>query len=131
LIIQGVIFAFIGIAPGLWVACLLIFVSRVLLAAEFAIQETMLMRLVPDHLRGRVGTTDRAAELLIWSFSTAAAGWSLKFITPRALTVVAGLLSATSGILWLGLFALRIVRLPRGMSVAGGEQEKPALEIGS
>ena len=131
LVIQGVIFAFIGIAPGLWLACLLIFVSRILLAAEFAIQETILMRLVPDQLRGRVGTTDRATELLIWSFSTAAAGWSLKTITPRTLTVVAGLLSATSGVLWLGLFALRIVRLPRGMSVAGGEREKPALEIGS
>ena len=131
LVIQGVIFAFIGIAPGLWLACLLIFVSRILLAAEFAIQETILMRLVPDQLRGRVGTTDRATELLIWSFSTAAAGWSLKTITPRTLTVVAGLLSATSGVLWLGLFALRIVRLPRGMSVAGGEREKAALEIGS
>ncbi len=131
LVIQGVIFAFIGIAPGLWLACLLIFVSRILLAAEFAIQETILMRLVPDQLRGRVGTTDRATELLIWSFSTAAAGWSLKMITPRTLTVVAGLLSATSGVLWLGLFALRIVSLPRGMSVAGGEREKPALEIGS
>ena len=131
LVIQGVIFAFIGIAPGLWLACLLIFVSRILLAAEFAIQETILMRLVPDQLRGRVGTTDRATELLIWSFSTAAAGWSLKTITPRTLTIVAGLLSATSGVLWLGLFALRIVRLPRGMSVVGGEREKPALEIGS
>lgn len=112
LIIQGVIFAFIGVMPTLWLACLLLFVSRIVLAAEFAIQETMLMRLVPDHLRGRVGTTDRASELLIWSFSTAVAGWSLNFITPRSLTTIAGLLSATSGIVWLALFALRMVRLP-------------------
>jgi predicted MFS family arabinose efflux permease len=113
LIIQGVIFAFIGIMPTLWLACLLLFVSRILLAAEFAIQETLLMRLVPDKLRGRVGTTDRATELLIWSFSTAVAGWSLRLITPRTLTMIAGLLSATSGVLWLALFALRFVRLPR------------------
>ncbi|MGI8733004.1 MAG: MFS transporter [Pyrinomonadaceae bacterium] len=113
LIIQGVIFAFIGLMPTLWLACLLLCASRILLAAEFAIQETLLMRLVPDNLRGRVGTTDRAAELLIWSFSTAVAGWSLKTITPRTLTTIAGLLSATSGVLWLGLFALRLVRLPR------------------
>ena len=131
LIAQGVIFAFIGVASGMWLACLLIFVSRILLAAEFAIQETLLMRLVPDHLRGRVGTTDRAAELLIWSFSTAVAGWSLQWITPRKLTVVAGLLSSTAGILWLGLFALRMVRLPEGISVAELEREKPELEIGS
>jgi hypothetical protein len=130
LIVQGVIFAFIGLAPTLWLASLLIFVSRILLAAEFAIQETLLMRLVPDQLRGRVGTTDRAAELLIWSFSTAVAGWSLKFISARTLTVIAGLLSATSGVLWLVLFALRLVRLPRGMSLAGTEQDKSTLEVG-
>lgn len=89
------------------------------------------MRLVPDHLRGRVGTTDRAAELLIWSFSTAVAGWSLQLITPRTLTVIAGLLSSTAGILWLGLFSLRMVRLPKGISVTEFEREKPELEIGS
>jgi predicted MFS family arabinose efflux permease len=115
LIIQGIIFAFIGVVPTLWLACLLLLVSRILLAAEFAIQETLLMRLVPDNLRGRVGTTDRASELLIWSFSTAVSGWSLRSITPRTLTIIAGLLSATSGVLWLGLFALRLVRLPKGI----------------
>ena len=34
-------------------------------------------------------------------------------ITPRTLTVIAGLLSATSGVFWLGLFASGRVRLPR------------------
>ena len=91
--------------PTLWLACLLLFLSRILLAAEFAVQETLLMRLVPDNLRGRVSTTDRAAELLVWSFSTAVAGWSLRAITPRTLTVISGLLSATSGVVWLALFA--------------------------
>jgi len=71
------------------------------------------MRLVPDKLRGRVSTTDRATEMLIWSFSTAMAGWSLRAITPRTLTVITGLLSATSGAFWLILFASGKVRLPR------------------
>ena len=113
LIVQGLIFALIGVMPTLWLACLLLFISRILLAAEFAVQETLLMRLVPDKLRGRVSTTDRAAELLVWSFSTAIAGWSLRAITPRTLTVISGLLSATSGVVWLALFASRRVRLPR------------------
>jgi hypothetical protein len=85
----------------------------VLLGAEFAVQETLLMRLVPDHLRGRVSTSDRAAEMMIWAFSTAAAGWSLHVITPRMLTVVSGVLSGTAGILWLVLFVTRRVRLPK------------------
>jgi len=71
------------------------------------------MRLVPDNLRGRVSTTDRATEFLTWSLSTAVAGWSLRAITPRTLTVIAGLLSATAGVVWLFLFTSGWVRLPR------------------
>src|SRR5438128_12499051 len=113
LLIQGVIFALIGLMPTLWLACLLLLISRVLLGAEFAVQETLLMRLVPDNLRGRVSTTDRASEMLVWTFSTAIAGWSLRAITPRTLTVISGLLSASSGVVWLALFALDRLRLPQ------------------
>jgi hypothetical protein len=72
-----------------------------------------LMRLVPDKLRGRVSTTDRAAEMLIWTFSTGVAGWSLRLITPQTLTIFSGLLSGISGIGWLILFATKTVRLPK------------------
>jgi MFS family permease len=121
LILQGVLFAVIGFMPNLWLACLLLFLGRILLGAEFAVQETLLMRLVPDHLRGRIGTTDRAAEFLIWSFSTAIAGWSLNFITARKLTVICGLLSASSGVVWLILFATRRVRLPKKVTAVEEE----------
>jgi hypothetical protein len=113
LLLQGVLFAAIGLMPTLLLACVMLFVSRALLGVEFAIQETLLMRLVPDNLRGRVSTTDRASELLVWSFSTAIAGWSLRAITPRTLTVISGLLSASSGVVWLALFALDRLRLPQ------------------
>ena len=113
LVVQGFLFAGIGVMPTLVLASLMLFISRVMLGVEFAIQETLLMRLVPDKLRGRVSTTDRATELLVWSFSTAIAGWSLRAITPRTLTIVSGLLSASSGTVWLILFALKRVRLPQ------------------
>jgi MFS family permease len=124
LLIQGFLFALIGVMPTLWLACLFLFLSRIVIGAEFAVQETLLMRLVPDKLRGRVGTTDRATELLIWSLSTMMAGWSLRAITPRTLTVVSGLLSASSGVMWLILFASRRVRLPRRLN------QKRAKEVG-
>ena len=113
LFIQGIFYALAGVMPTLIWSCVMVCVSRVLLGAEFAVQETLLMRLVPDHLRGRVSTSDRAAEMMIWAFSTAAAGWSLHVITPRMLTVVSGVLSGTAGILWLVLFVTRRVRLPK------------------
>ena len=116
LFVQGVLYALAGVMPTLVWACVLMSVSRVLLGAEFAVQETLLMRLVPDHLRGRVSTSDRAGEMLIWTFSTAVAGWSLHTITPRTLTVICGLLSGTAGLLWLVLFVTRRVRLPKKIS---------------
>ncbi|HEX2268130.1 MAG TPA: hypothetical protein VHH35_01270, partial [Pyrinomonadaceae bacterium] len=82
---------------------LMLFISRVLLGAEFAVQETLLMRLVPDNLRGRVSTTDRAGEMLVWSLSTVVAGWSLYVISPGTLTIVAGLLSGVAGLLWFAM----------------------------
>jgi len=113
LFIQGIFYALAGVMPTLVGACVMIAISRVLLGAEFAVQETLLMRLVPDHLRGRVSTSDRAAEMTIWAFSTAVAGWSLHTITARTLTVISGVLSGTAGILWLMLFVTQRVRLPK------------------
>jgi MFS family permease len=113
LFVQGIFFGLSGVMPTLWASCVMLAISRVLLGAEFAVQETLLMRLVPDHLRGRVSTSDRAGEMLIWTFSTALAGWSLHSITPRMLTVISGLLSGLSGLMWLVLFSTQAVRLPR------------------
>ena len=124
LFIQGIIYAWTGVMPTLVWACVMVCVSRVLLGAEFAVQETLLMRLVPDHLRGRVSTSDRAAEMTVWAFSTAVAGWSLHTITPRTLTVISGLLSGTSGILWLMLFVTRRVRLPKKIAGHRRPQEE-------
>lgn len=113
LLFQGIIYGLSGLMPALWAAGLLMMSSRVLLGAEYAVQDTLLVRLLPDNLRGRVITTDRATEMLIMTFSTAAAGWSLHLISPRTLTVVAGFLSGLSGIVWLVLFASGRVSLPR------------------
>jgi MFS family permease len=113
LLVQGIFFALMGLMPNVWLAAFCLFASRVVLGAEFAVQDTLLIRLVPDSLRGRVSISDRAAEVLVWSLSTAGGGWLLYRITPRELTVLAGLLSGISGIVWLGLFAARMVRLPQ------------------
>jgi MFS family permease len=110
---QGIIYGLSGLMPTLWAAGLLMMSSRVLLGVEYAVQDTLLVRLLPDNLRGRVITTDRATEMLIMALSTAVAGWSLHLITPRTLTVASGFLSALAGVVWLVLFASGKVRLPR------------------
>ena len=115
---HGVIFALAGLMPTLFLAGSMLFLSRFIIGIEFAVQETLMMRLVPDHLRGRVITTDRAAEIFVTSISTVFAAWSLHAITPRTLTVVSGLLSATPGLFWLALFASGRLHLPAHLETA-------------
>lgn len=125
---HGVIFALGGLMPTLWLAGLMLFLSRFIVGMEFAVQETLMMRLVPDHLRGRVITTDRAAEILVMSITTVIAAWSLHAISPRTLMVISGLLSATPGLIWLVLFAYGKLRMPAGLEIARErEDEKEAI----
>ena len=112
---HGVLFALAGLMPRLWLAGLMIFLSRVAIGVEFAVQETLVMRLLPDNLRGRVFTIDRAAEISVMSLSAFVAGRSLHLITPRTLTVISGLLTASPGIIWLAHFALGKLHLPHGL----------------
>lgn len=100
LVFQGVLYAVAGFMPNLWLVMLLMLISRVLLGVEYAVQETILMRQIPDDLRGRVMTTDRAAEISVFSLSNLAGGWSLYQISPQTLTAISGVLSAVSGLFW-------------------------------
>jgi MFS family permease len=131
---HGVVFAVAGLMPTLWLTGLMMFVSRFIIGIEFAVQETLLMRLVPDNLRGRVITTDRAAEILVMSISTVFAAWSLRAISPRTLTIISGVLSATPGLLWLLLFAAGKLRMPaeveRPQEEQGGEKEALLVSAG-
>ena len=123
LLAHGVVFALAGLMPKLWMAGALLFLSRFIVGMEFAVQDTLLQRLVPDGLRGRVITTDRASEILVMSFSTVLAAWSLHAIGPRTLTVISGLLSASPGVIWLALFAAGKLRLPAKAEAEPGRKE--------
>jgi len=107
IIAHGVVFAAAGLMPTLWLAALMMLLSRVLIGVEFAVQDTLLMRLLPDAYRGRVMTTDRAAEIAVMSLTGVLAGWLLAsgVMTPRGLAIASGLLSASPGVVWLMLFA--------------------------
>lgn len=109
---HGVVFALGGLMPTLWLTGLVFLLSRFIIGLEFTVQETLMMRLVPDDLRGRVVTTDRAAEIFMLTISTVFAAWSLHAITPRTLTIISGLMSASPGLIWLALFASGRLRMP-------------------
>ncbi|MBI3652272.1 MAG: MFS transporter [Acidobacteria bacterium] len=112
LLMQGVLFAFAGWMPTLLTMCLLVTASRFLLGVEFGVQETMVMRVLPDEYRGRVFSTDRSLEFGMMTLSMIAASWLLHWYSPREMIVVSGLLSASPGLLWLLAIFFTKFRVP-------------------
>jgi MFS family permease len=100
LLIHGALFSLAGFMPTLWLFALLVFVSRTIIGVEYAIQETLFQRSLPDVIRGRISTIDRGAELTVFGVSSYAAAALMFYISPMTLTVISGILSASAGIVW-------------------------------
>lgn len=100
LIIHGVLFSLAALMPTLWSFSIVVFVSRAIVGVEYAVQETMFQRSLPDHIRGRISTLDRGAELTTFGLSSYIAGGLMYYITPQTLTIISGILSALAGVVW-------------------------------
>jgi MFS family permease len=100
LVIHGVLFSVAGVMPSLWLVALFCFVSRAIVGVEYAVQETMFQRSLPDYIRGRISTLDRGAEMTIFSLSSYFASLAMYGMSVQALTVISGILSASAGIVW-------------------------------
>lgn len=100
LIIHGLLFSLAGFMPNLWLVLFFTFVSRLVVGVEYAVQETMFQRALPDYIRGRITTIDRGAEITMFSLSGYLAGLSIYRISPQTLTIISGVLSASAGVLW-------------------------------
>lgn len=112
LLAHGILWASAGLMPSLWTMALAVMASRLILGAEFGVQETLVMRVVAEEYRGRVFTTDRALELTTMTLSMLAGGLLLRYFTPRQMMVVSGLLSASPGLVWLLAMWLKQISVP-------------------
>jgi MFS family permease len=100
LIVHGLLFSLAGFMPALWMVLFFTFISRLIVGVEYAVQETMFQRVLPDYIRGRILTIDRGAEITMFSISGYFAGLSQYYISPEMLAIISGVLSASAGILW-------------------------------
>ncbi|MEQ1644435.1 MAG: MFS transporter, partial [Pyrinomonadaceae bacterium] len=100
LIAHGVLFAVGGFMPTLLSFSIVAFVSRAIVGVEYAVQETMFQRSLPDYIRGRLSTLERGAELTVFGMSSYVSSGLMFYITPQTLTVFSGLLSALAGVVW-------------------------------
>jgi MFS family permease len=112
LILHGIFFAAAGMMPSLLLTALWIAASRFVLGMEFGVQETLMMRVLPDDYRGRVFTTDRSLEFGMMSLSMMAGGWLLTQTSVGAVMVVSGLLAASPGLAWMLAMWLSRFRVP-------------------
>jgi MFS family permease len=100
LIVHGLLFSAAGLMPTLWLFVLFVFISRMIIGVEYAIQETLFQRSLPDKIRGRILTLDRGAELTVFGFSSYVSAALMYYISPMTLTIASGILSAGSGLVW-------------------------------
>jgi MFS family permease len=100
LIVHGILFAIGGFMPSLWLFMAFTFISRLIVGVEYAVQETMFQRSLPDYIRGRISTLDRGAEMTVFGLSSYYSSYLMYYITPQLLTIISGVLSASAGVLW-------------------------------
>jgi len=86
--------------PSLLLFSFFTFISRAIIGVEYAVQETLFQRSLPDYIRGRISTLDRGAELTMFGLSSLVAGEAMYYISPQTLTIISGILSAFSGLIW-------------------------------
>jgi MFS family permease len=100
LIAHGVVFAISGFLPTLMMFAAFAFISRAIVGVEYAIQETLFQRSLPDFIRGRITTLDRGAEMTVFGLSSYVASEAMYYISPQMLTLISGVLSAFAGVFW-------------------------------
>jgi MFS family permease len=119
LLVHGSLFAAGGLMRSLYPMAFFVAASRVAIGLEFGVQETFMMRVLPDNFRGRVFTTDRSMELSMVMLSMMAAGWLLTRFSPMSLMIFSGLLSASPGLFWLIAISIGGLRVPSSALAAG------------
>ena len=100
LIIHGLLFAAAGFVETLWLFMFFAFISRMIIGVEYAVQETLFQRSLPDYIRGRISTLERGAELTMFGLSSWAASLLIYGVSAQVLTIFSGLLAGTAGIVW-------------------------------
>ncbi|MEZ5422246.1 MAG: hypothetical protein R2682_04040 [Pyrinomonadaceae bacterium] len=99
LIAHGIIFAAGGFVPTLWLFTLVNFVSRAVVGVEYAVQETMFQRSLPDKIRDAFRRST-VGQMTVFGIMAYASSELMYYITPQTLTIASGILSAFAGVVW-------------------------------
>jgi len=100
LIIHGVLFSAAAFMPTLWLFSIFVLASRAVVGVEYAVQETMFQRSLPDKIRGRISTLDRGAEMTVFGLTSYFTSGLMLYMSPHTLTVISGIVAGLAGMVW-------------------------------
>ncbi len=101
MVLTGVFYGVFSFTQTLWSGFLWITMSRVVMGINHIIGITLLMNVVPAQFRGRTFSTKEAVIILTMVLSMLLAGVGQHYTGPRAIALIAALLTSFTGAIWL------------------------------
>ncbi|HEX9123659.1 MAG TPA: MFS transporter [Actinomycetota bacterium] len=102
LMIFGVAYAVLGVAPSLFLASLAVGVAHLGGGAQWTLSSYGLQRTVPDRIRGRIFAFDGALITLTLTVSSILTGWSAVRFGPRPTAIGLGAIALGYAAVWAG-----------------------------
>ena len=100
LVVFGLSYMALGLAPTLWVAAIVIFAAHLGGGAQWVLSTFGLQVLVPDHIRGRVFAFDFAMITLSLAISSVVAAVVSDSAGPRIAALIVGAMAVLWSIVW-------------------------------
>ncbi len=99
--IHGTAYILFSQMPTIYGSILFIAISRIAMGITNVLNRTMLLKHVPDALRGRVFTMVDTLQNVTMILSLSGAGVASEFLNVRSVGAVAGVLSASTAVFWI------------------------------
>jgi hypothetical protein len=115
-LVHGLAYILFSQMPSIWGSVAFILISRVAMGIMNVLNRTMLLKHVPQALRGRVFTAVDTMLNVTMILSLAGAGVASKFMTIRTVGAIAGALSASTTIFWVWANIAGALREPQPVS---------------
>jgi MFS family permease len=126
IVLTGSFYCFFSYAPGLATGLIWMSLSRVAMGVNQIIGITLLMRVVPEQLRGRVFSTREVVVIFTMVVSMLLAGVGQHYAGLRTIGLICGLLTLTTGLIWLTANLLGVYKtreeIPAGDNSDGSRQ---------
>jgi MFS family permease len=101
---SGVFYAAFAGAPTMQTATAYVFLAHLGGGAQWVFSTTLLQRIVPDRILGRVMAIDMGGITLTMTISTILCGIGIESIGPRLVGMLAGAAIVVLGLLWIGCY---------------------------